>query len=91
MLFKIAQKSPNILDNLVRKFVAKNFQKLPNLVTLLLTGDAKYFCAEISAETIFGAKMNSAEFRWLRWFKKQNFLGRFHSGKRPQMQSLKYR
>ena len=32
---KLSKKSPNIWATFARKFVAKNFQKLPNLVTLL--------------------------------------------------------
>ena len=31
----MSKKSPNIWATFARKFVAKNFQKLPNLVTLL--------------------------------------------------------
>ena len=34
MYYKIARKSSNIWATFVRKFVAQNFQKSPNLVTL---------------------------------------------------------
>ena len=34
---KYPKESSNIWASIVRKFVAKNFQKLPNLVTLLVT------------------------------------------------------
>ena len=34
MFFKMAQKSQNILDTIVRKFVTKIFKYSPNLVTL---------------------------------------------------------
>ena len=42
MSFKMARKrSPNILSTLVRNFLAKNFQKSPNLVTLVSIPCAK--------------------------------------------------
>ena len=37
MLFKNPNNAPNIVATIVIKFVIKNFQNLPNLVSLIMT------------------------------------------------------
>ena len=43
MLFKLALKSPYVWATFERRFISKNFKKLPNLVTLIITENMDFF------------------------------------------------